>query len=188
MKRIFLIFIILFCVRTAFAQNMPMYNRFFNEGKRMYSDSLYYEAINQFSLGIDFSGQSQRLKDSCYKWIDLCGFQLQQLKQRADSLLRVANQALARAEEMQRKVETAMFDKAVKQRFPEWKGYANYQDRETYKRTEILDKIDTLDLSQNALLRVPQEVAECKNLKLINLLGNPDIDWIQSAETFAKID
>ena len=73
MKRIFLIFIILFCVQIAFAQNMPMYNRFFNEGKRMYADSLFYEAINQFSLGIDFSGQSQRLKDSCYKWIDLCG-------------------------------------------------------------------------------------------------------------------
>ncbi len=116
MKRIFLIFIILFCVQTVFAQNMPMYNRFFNEGKRMYADSLFYEAINQFSQGIDFSGQSQRLKDSCYKWIDLCGFQLQQLKQRADSLLCVANQVIARAEEMQRKLETAMFDIAVKQR------------------------------------------------------------------------
>jgi len=180
----------LFCIQNIWAQNMPMYNRFFNEGKRMYADSLFYEAINQFSLGIDFSGQSQRLKDSCYKWIDLCGFQLQQLKQRADSLLRVAQiekqnaqQALARAEEMQRRVETAMFDKAVKQRFPEWKGYAN----ERGNRTEILNKIDSLDLSQNALLRVPQEVAECKNLKHLNLLGNPDIDWKQSAETFAKL-
>jgi len=209
MKRIFLIFIILFCVQTVFAQNMPMYNRFFNEGKRMYSDSLYYEAINQFSLGIDFSGQSQRLKDSYYKWIDLCGFQLQQLKQRADSLLRVAaleqqktklalakaDSALQRAEEMQRRVETAMFDKAVKQHFPEWKGYANYDwnswnstsNEETKKGLEILQKIDSLDLSANALLRVPQEVADCKNLKHLNLLGNPDIDWKQSTETFAKL-
>ena len=185
MKRIFLIFIILFCVQTAFAQNMPMYNRFFNEGKRMYADSLYYEAINQFSLGIDFSGQSQRLKDSCYKWIDLCGFQLQQLKQRADSLLQVARV-------MQRRVETAMFDKAVKQHFPEWKGFANYywndeSNEETKKGLDILQKIDSLDLSANALLRVPQEVAKCKNLKLLNLLGNPDIDWKQSTETFAKL-
>jgi len=35
----------------------------------------------------------------------------------------VANNALARAEKMQRKVETAMFDKAVKERNKQWKGY-----------------------------------------------------------------
>jgi len=82
-------------------------------------------------------------------------------------------------------VDTA-FDAAVKKRVPEWKGYANYGSQ-TELRAQILNKIDSLDLSQNALLLVPQEVAECKNLKLMNLLGNPDIDWKQSTETFAKL-
>jgi len=95
----------------------------------------------------------------------------------------IADAALKKAEEMQTKVETAMFDKAVKERFPEWKGFENYFD----ERTEILEKIDSLDLSDNALLRIPKEVTKCPNLKHINLLGNDNIDWNTSTETLSKL-
>ncbi len=74
----------------------------------------------------------------------------------------------------QTEVETAIFDKAVKKHFKEWKGYANMHENE---RAKILKKIDSLDLSNNALLRLPKEIAECPNLKHINLLGNKNIDW-----------
>jgi len=86
----------------------------------------------------------------------------------------VANAALEKAEQMQLKVETAMFDKAVKEQYKDWKGFTNTYE---YDREEILNKIDTLDLSANALLRLPKEVSECKYLKSLNLLGNEDIDW-----------
>ncbi len=67
---------------------------------------------------------------------------------------------------MQIKVETSMFDKAVKEHDKEWKVYNHYN------KNEILDKIDRLDLSDNALLRLPKEVTKCQNLKHINLIGN----------------
>jgi len=98
-----------------------------------------------------------------------------------------AKAALAQAELMQRKVETVMFDKAVKERNEgkDWKGYEKTNE---YERNEILEKVDTLNLAENALLRLPKEVAECKNLKHINLLKNPDINWKQSDETLDKLN
>ena len=82
---------------------------------------------------------------------------------------------------MQKKMETAIFDKSVKERNKEWKGYANMDE---FEKIQILEKIDSLDLSNNALLRLPKEVTECPNLKHINLLGNNDIDW---QDCFTKI-
>ena len=85
-----------------------------------------------------------------------------------------------------------MFDKAVKERNKEWKGYANYDwtdnyDENTKKGNKILEKIDNLDLSNNALLRLPKEIAECPNLKHINLLGNNNIDWQDCFEKVKNI-
>jgi len=120
-------------------------------------------------------------------------YEAEQEKQRADSLLTQVKLALDRAELMQRKVETAMFDKAVKEQFSEWLGYDRYDwsnenNNITKKGLEILKKADSLDLSNNALLRIPQEVTKCPNLKHINLLGNSDIDWASSENTLSKLN
>jgi len=63
-----------------------------------------------------------------------------------------------------------MFDKAVKEHFKDWKGFANYDWTDEYedntkKGLEILQKVDSLDLSSSALLRLPTEIAECPNFK-----------------------
>ena len=132
--------------------------------------------------------------------INYCGDQLDKLKTKAENAEKEAiaekekaQKALAKAEEMQLKVETAMFDKAVKEQNKEWKGYANYDwtddyDENTKNGLEILEKTDSLDLSNNALLRLPKEVAECPNIKHINLLGNRNINWQASAETLEKLN
>ena len=70
---------------------------------------------------------------------------------------------------------TAMFDKAVKKQFKEWKGYASYKNAQ--ERAKILRKIDSLDLSNDTLKRLPEQITKCPNLKHLNLLGNPDMDW-----------
>jgi Leucine-rich repeat (LRR) protein len=89
-----------------------------------------------------------------------------------------------KSERMQRKVETAVFDKAVKERYIQWRGYGGYENSSDYKeKNTILDQIDTLNFSENALLHVPLEVSYCKRLKHINLLGNPDLNWSQFAKT-----
>ncbi len=111
---------------------------------------------------------------------------------KADKQKQIAELEIEKADLMQHKVETAMFDKAIKERFPEWLGYDRYdwtdEDNETTKKgLEILNKVDSLDLSYNALLRIPIEVTKCPNLKHINLLGNPDIDWKASKATLSKL-
>ncbi|TAF66900.1 MAG: leucine-rich repeat domain-containing protein [Cytophagales bacterium] len=92
----------------------------------------------------------------------------------------ITEDALDFAKTMQTKMETAVFDKAVKNRFPEWKSYSNYNSnnsQEKAERDKILGQIDSLDLSGNALTALPQELAQCPRLTHLNLLQNPEIDW-----------
>jgi len=91
-------------------------------------------------------------------------------KAKSDSLLFVANS-------IQRRVETSIFDKAVKERIKEWKGYENFLKLDGEGKNEILKKIDTLDLSNYSLSRLPHEVKDCPNLKSLNLLKNNFEVW-----------
>ena len=73
------------------------------------------------------------------------------------------------------------FDKAVIKKFPQWKGYKNYDwssdSKETKEGREILNRIDSLDFSDINLHELPDEIFECKNLKFLNLLGNTKLHW-----------
>jgi len=174
--------------------NAQNFTKYFNRGVELYDSSKYYLAYKQFdaSRKVAVVEKNTANINTAQTWIDKAVSGIEAKMRASDSLAIVASEekekalaALTKAELMQTKVETAMFDKAVKERNSEWKGYANYTSETD--RAEILDIIDTLNLSENALLRIPKEVAECPNLKHINLLGNDDIDWNASTETLSKL-
>lgn len=73
--------------------------------------------------------------------------------------------------------ERNAFDEAVKRRNYNWKGWAKMNKKE---RQKILNKIDSLDFSENYLQKLPEEIAKCTNLKHLNLLGNENINWQKS--------
>jgi len=186
---------ILFVLLTnlLFAQT-NVYNALIQEGDKNYSSSNYIKAFELYVKAKEKAINSTQEKDAETKInksrnsikkqqedlqialnkANIETEKAEKAKAKSDSLLRVA-------EAMQRKVETAMFDKAVKERNKEWKSYDKYnwdedQD-ETKKGKEILAGIDSLNLSENALFRIPHEVAECTNLKHVNLLQNKDLNW-----------
>jgi len=174
--------------------NAQNFTKYFNRGVELYDSNKYYLAYKQFDASRKVAVVEKNTSNinTAQTWIDKAVAGIEAKMRASDSLAIVASEekekalaALTKAELMQTKVETAMFDKAVKERNSEWKGYTNYTSETD--RAEILDLIDTLDLSENALLRIPKEVTECQNLKHINLLGNDDIDWNASSETLSKL-
>lgn len=209
-KTILFLSILAFVANVALAQT-DYYTKYYNLGIAKYKAGEYLNALEHFDAAYKFADtEQQKDKADAYKQkcrdgakrqqaeikqqkadLEIALKEAEEAKAESDSLLNVANLALAKAEEMQTKEETAVFDKAVKERNKDWKGYANYYWRsdyleETKKGLEILSKIDSLDLSNNALLRLPKEIAECPNLKHINLLGNPNIDWNDCFEKVEK--
>ena len=205
--------LLLLITTTLFALNVnaQSYSKYMNQGKNFYNKSQFLTALERFDLAYEFA-KSDAQKDKAKIWKNKSRKKIRKqqdelkktlnlLKVSKDSLIKImkiaiikirevklekekAQIALAKAEFMQLKVETAMFDKAVKEHFKNWKGYANTYE---YNRLEVLKKVDTLNLSNNALFRLPKEVAECKNLKSINLLQNPDIDWEDCFEKLSKL-
>ena len=95
-------------------------------------------------------------------------------------------EVIARFIQMQDRMEVANFDKAVREQFPDWKGYDNYAENKQL-RTEILNAIDTLNLSGYELIQLPQQVSQCINLKSINLLGNAYLNWNQTFNLLSKL-
>ncbi len=199
MKNTIIILLLLIATTT---KVQAQYEGFFKQGKEREKQQQYYKAIKSYTAANAFATTDEQKKE-VQKRINFCANKLENLRTEAEQQRKLAEQAkieaekqknlalqekarsdslLKVAEEMRQKVETAMFDKAVKERFTEWLGYNRYDwdyksDENTKKGLEILQKVDSLDLSYNALLRLPKEVTECPNLKHINLLGNPDIDW-----------
>ncbi|MEM6298354.1 MAG: leucine-rich repeat domain-containing protein [Bacteroidota bacterium] len=91
--------------------------------------------------------------------------------------LQDAYEALERATLMQQKMETAVFDRAMRELFPKyWKGYENFAPTDKLDDM-LLKEADTLDLSQSNLFRIPREVAECPNLVITDLRENPELEW-----------
>lgn len=133
------------------------------ENEKAKSDSLFHLA------------ESEKLKAETEKQKALTE------KAKSDSLLQVAKK-------MQKLMETATFDRAVKDGNNEWKGFDKYNiaygDEEGFK---VLGTIDTLNFSNSALVTIPEQVVYCHNLKLINLLGNHNINWKQTNRIIRKI-
>ena len=169
------------------AYNPKQYNSYISEGDALTATENYFDAYAKYRNAEYWAGNNNAKKQIASDKMANSIIRIKQRMKKADSLLIVANNALAKADEMQLKVETAMFDKAVKEQNKEWKGYANmcYSNGDLKDEgKKILEKIDSLDLSNNALLRLPKEITECPNLKHINLLGNKDIDW---QDCFTKV-
>jgi Leucine-rich repeat (LRR) protein len=81
----------------------------------------------------------------------------------------------ADAKFMEKRAHTAIFDFAVKNKIQHWRGF---QEHEKIGNTQaLLSQIDSLDLSHNDLWGIPAELAECPNLRYLNLLGNSRIHW-----------
>lgn len=192
MKKLTSIIILLILTISIFSQNSELHKKFYSLGVVEYNKSNYLEALQNFNEAYKYAAnETQKNNSSNYQ--NKCIFAAQ--KQQADLKIALkqaeieknrADSALDVAIEMQGKVETAMFDKAVKEQFPEWKGYNFY--KKTDERLEILNKIDSLDLSNNALLEIPKKISECSNLKHLNLFGNPDIEWKESVQTMKKLN
>ncbi len=181
MKKIVLFLVISFTFFSSFAQTP--YQALFNQGLRQEKQGHYYEAIKSYTAALAFADSKNR-RENIQGRINFCANQLYKLRKKME-------RAINLAQVFQKKMEEAVFDKSVKERFPDWLGYERYDwnDRSnetTKKGLEILQEIDSLDLSYNALLRVPEQIAQCPNLKHLNLLGNPDIDWKQAFSIISK--
>ena len=180
MKQI-LFLLIIFCVVTNMqAQNT--YEEAIQMGDKKLEEGNFKEAMNYYFAAEAFDPTKK----------DIVKTKVNNVFDKINSLKIEAEESLVESKEMQAKMETAIFDKAIKDKHNEWKGYANYlwkykNDENTKNGLEILNKIDTLDLSNNVLLRLPKELTECPNLKHINLLGNNDIDWKTSENTLSKL-
>ena len=215
MKNILLVILGLLTFSFAQAQcNEADYHAFIAEGDALFNQKKYEKAIKKYASALiacrDNGAAVQQKTVAVFKKIEELKNdadrqkniakealkKVEEEKEKTENALKKAEEekkkaqeALAKAEEMQIKAETATFDKAVKERAKEWKGYANlvYDGTLTNDGKEILSKIDSLDLSASGLLRIPKEVLECPNLKHINLLGNIDIDWQQSSGILSKL-
>ena len=80
-----------------------------------------------------------------------------------------------KAEEMQTKIETAIFEKAVGTEL-------KYLDSESF------EKIEKIDLSYNGLTRLPKEIRQCKNLKILNLQGNRFLNLNEVFEVLSNLN
>jgi len=154
-----------------------------SKGIEYYNQGKNYDAYLRFNGAKTFAEvgkNSKRIKEA-QKWIEKSVIGIQGEKTKSDSLLELAKV-------MQEKMESAIFDKAVKAKIPEWKGYKNYESIFDVDFKEIISRIDELDLSDNGLMRIPSQVAECTKLKRINLFGNPDLDLKSLFQLVEKLD
>jgi len=206
MKMKTLVFLFFFTLTASHLFAQATYTEAMRAGDQAFKNKEFKKAINDYFAAEAFD---ESKKEIVKQKINLVFAEIEKLRQeaevqknKADEALQVAEtakevavkekqnalNALNLADAMQRKVEIAMFDKAVKARKEgkEWLGFAKY-NWEYHLGRDILDRIDSLDLSGNSLLRIPYEVLECKNLKHLNLLGNPDINWKKDSLTLKKL-
>ncbi len=178
-KFVLIIAVLSLALSVSHAQNIQKLQKEILDSAQIYlQQEEFYQAYKRFFAAKELGADIKTCEQGIKKAID--GIEKQKAK---------AEAALARADEMQRKMETDIFDKAVKERNKEWKGYENYNwyNNNEDEKKAILLKIDSLNLSNNALLRIPREVSECKNLKHLNLLDKPDINWKQSDSTLMQL-
>lgn len=184
---------------TVFAQNY--FQTMYNQGWQQQQKGELYPAIKSYSSAILFA-KTEADKKKVQNQINACAQELENLKKLANEALREAekqkmkvkiqiieanerNRLLdiqyQRAEAALHRMGIIAFDKAVRKKFPDWEGIVAIQNRGD---TEMLNIIDSLDLSNNYLLKLPAAVFDCKKLTHINLSENPDLNW---DETFRKL-
>ncbi len=106
-------------------------------------------------------------------------------RKNAEEQQKILQKALDEVEKMQDKMEKAIFDKAVKEQNKKWNGTKKGAKR--IEDLEILEQIYTLNLASNALFRLPSSVSSCYNLRSINLLNNPNIEWEDCFNTLRSL-
>ena len=111
------------------------------------------------------------------------------IQQQADlqKAMEETQKALNKAEKLQRKVEMAVFEKEMDLQIPDWQIIRIDNDYESSYLKEQLQKVEELNLSNNALTRIPVDVLKCPNLKWLDLKGNPDINWKESEPVLKKL-
>lgn len=197
-----------FIFQTLEAQSDTTYLEVYIIGKQYQDNSDYQKAIAAYTAAIEL-GMPKSDDSDIKSRIDYCAGRLEQLKIAADSANLVAQQAmvttkkqkeeidrlyrssqlaLVHAKKMQEKAETVILERAIKDRSPNWKGFSEYSRAESLERDRMLGGIDSLDLSDNGLLRIPRDVLKCFNLKHLNLFGNPDINWEDSESILNQLN
>ncbi len=184
MKKTIIIFITLFLIKSAsYAQ---VYKELLDSAELYYTQDRYFEAYDNFRAAKTYGKKVPSIVLKAEKGMDKSIAKIKRQEERSDSLLKVADVALLKAERMQQRMETAIFDKAVKEQYKDWKGYVNYETE--YERNKILKKIKHLDFSANALIRLPKEINDCPNLSKLNLLQNNDIKWDENLKKLSGLN
>ena len=166
-KRTFTLLILsLFIGISATAQ----YSRYLKIGEDSLKANKYLVALEFYDLAYEFAttnSQKDKARDGKTK-------SKKKLRQQQVELLN----ALDNARKMQRRMERAVFDRAIKEEVPKWRGYNNYRNKA--ERQNLLSKVKKLDFYNASLVRLPEEVKYCKSLQEINLLANyefSDEEW-----------
>jgi len=112
MKKIILISIFIALTACTFAQvkDFKQYNTYMSEGNELAAKKNYFDAYEKYRKAEFWAGNDQKCKNAAQNAMDKNIAAIKQQIKIADSLLIVADN-------MQRKVETVMFDKAVKERY-----------------------------------------------------------------------
>jgi len=178
-KPTLLLFIIFFFIGiSANAQNS--YSRYLKKGEDSFKENKYLAALEFYDLAYEFAktnNQKDKAREGKTK-------SKEKLRQQQEELLR----ALANAKKMQSKMELAVFDRAIKEEVPTWRGYHNYRNKK--EREDLLSNVKKLDFYNASLVRLPTEVKYCKSLKEINLLSNyefSDEEWKNCFETLHSL-
>lgn len=113
---LFTFFLLLSTAALAQVRDLKQYTKYMTEGKQKEDSVLYFDAYAKYRNAEYWAGEDLKKRQKASDQMTFCIGQIRKEKNALDSLLKVA-------EAMQRKVETAMFDKAVKERNKQWKGY-----------------------------------------------------------------
>jgi Leucine-rich repeat (LRR) protein len=136
---------------------------FYNQGS--YSRALFrYQQAN--SVSDEFKKEIDILQNIVLQTIELKTLQLKEEKRKAENV--------------KRQNEVAVFDQAVKNIDSKFTTCAYFSD-------QSFSEIDSLSFKDFGMIELHPYIGKCKNLKYLNLLGNPGIRWKQAERVLDKI-
>ncbi len=176
----YIILLILFMTFSLFVCAQTNYVKYLKKGDESLKENKYLAALEFYDLAYEFartSTQKKKAREGKTK-------SKEKIRQQQEELL----EALKTAKMMQSKMELAVFDRAVKEELPLWRGYNNYKN--VKERQTLLNKVKKLDFYNASLVRLPEEVKYCKSLLKINLLANyefSDDEWDNCLSTLSDL-